>query len=316
MIPTTLQSGPIERMRKLTLCMLILLATAGWVAPQQASAPEPGRVLIVLSSDSSQFKSAALAAKNMLETSDISSTTTSISKLTAAEIRGISGTVIAIGGRASQALAKDLPATTRLYYCMVPSPERLGLTDRSNTAGISSDSDHSQQIELIRSGSGSIRRIGAFYRSGSASSSRRIKAMSDSIPADMELVTIDLDAHNSVSSGIDALLDREIDLVWTTPDPAVYNSAMVKALLMECLQRRVPVFGFSHSLVRAGSVFGVGIEPKTQGSRIARMIITGAINEHHSPELTLAINEIVAERINFKLDASLRKQAGVVFESD
>lgn len=316
MIQTTLQSRTIECVCKLTLCFVIVLASVSFAAPQQQSAIELERVLIVLSSDSSQFKTAASAAKKMLERSDITTTTTSISKLSPDEIREISGTVIAIGGTASKALAESLSTSNSLYYCMVPNPELLGLTDRINTAGICSDSDHSEQIELMRAGSNSIRRIGAFYRSSSASSNRRVEAMSASIPSDMELITIDLDAHSSVSVGIKALLDRNVDLVWTTPDPAVYNSAMVKALLMECLQNRLPVFGFSHSLVRAGSAFGVGIEPESQGARIAAMIIAGSINEHHSPELTLAINEIVSDRIKFKFDSDFRKQAGVIFNAD
>ncbi len=145
---------------------------------------------------------------------------------------------------------------------------------------------------------------------------QRVGLMSDSMPSKIKLISVDLDSHPSVSSGIKALLKQDVDLVWTTPDPAVYNSTTVKALLMECLKQRVPVFGFSHSLVRAGSAFGVGIDPKAQGTRIAKMIRLGTIDEHYSPELMVAVNEIVVGRIKFKLSSAIRNRAEVVFDSD
>lgn len=303
-------------MWKLTVCTVLLSVSAGWTTSTLVDRLNQTEVLVVLSSDSAQFKAAAQSAVLALTESGVSTQTYSITDLKPSDIQSLSGTVLAVGGKASKTLVQNLPSTTRLYYCMVPSPDQIGLTMRNNTSGISSDADLGQQIELIKISSNSINRIGAYYRSSSPSSTNRIKAMADSMPSNFELISVDLDQHKSVSNGIKSLIEKDVDLIWTTPDPAVYNSATVKALLMECLKQRIPLFGFSHSLVRAGSTFGIGINPSSQGARIAQMIHRGTIDLHHSPELTLAINKIVADRIQFKFNSAIRNRAEVVFDSD
>ena len=226
------------------------------------------------------------------------------------------GTVVAIGARAAQSALKDLPESTKLYYCMVTSPDLIGLTDRPNTAGISSDANPIEEARLINQASSSFRTIGLFYDSSSASSRSRIKRVQDSLTGSLRLEIVDINAHNSVSDAIKELLARDIDLIWTIPDPAVYKPAMVKSLLIESLKKRIPVYGFSHSIVRAGSTFGIGIEPTTQGARLSTLINSNATDQHLSPRLSVAINTVVASRIDFKFNDRFLDNVEKTFGSD
>jgi len=291
---------------------MLLCFAAGWNI-QKENADE---VLIVLSSKSSPFTIAAESCTKQLKNAGINTKTILLSDLSKEQIRGISGKVITIGGRASKTMSQELPPSTQLYYCMSPSPEAIGLSSRNNTSGISSDSNLNEQINMIQMASSSIKKIGVLYRSSSTNSNLRIETVKDTIPVDMKIIAVDLDSHGSVSSAIKKLLSLDVDIVWTMPDPAVYNSAMVKTLLLECIRKRVPVFGFSHSIVKAGSTLGVGIDPAQQGDRVSEMLISESSNTHISPQLILALNEIVAERIKFKFNSETLQKAELVFNAD
>jgi len=160
------------------------------------------------------------------------------------------------------------------------------------------------------------RRIGALYRSSSVRSQRRVDSFRESIPDNWELVLVDLDDDKSASTGINTLLSMNIDLVWTAADTAVFNSATIRALLLESLHQRIPVFGFSHALVRSGATFGVGISPSDQGLFIVDLIIHGKRDSHHTAISDSAANLIAAERTGITVPGSFIRSCTRVFESD
>ncbi len=297
--------------RWLFVCILSvcsLLSTRGFA--------ESDEILIVLSSESDPYVVAAKSCELNLRNAGIQTKRVLLSSLSNKDTKQDWRAVITIGGRASSALARELSDDVPMYYCMTPSPEKIGLTKRTRTSGISTETPFDEQILIISEGSDSLRRIGALYRSGSASSSNTVQRMRDSLPAGWELVAVDLDSVKSASQGIKDLLKKDVDLVWTTADPSVYNSSTIKALLIESIRKRVPVFGFSHSLVRAGATFGIGIDPGEQGAQAAVLAIRNAINEHLFAKPQVAVNVIVADRIRFKIPSSLLRLAEVVFRPE
>ena len=136
------------------------------------------------------------------------------------------------------------------------------------------------------------------------------------MPADWSLVAIDLDSTGSVASSIDALFNKKIDIVWTAADPAVFDSALVKALLLRSIRDRVPMFGFSHALVRAGAPLGVGFEPQAQGSRVAEMLNSEPMGVHEPSDTQLAVNATALERIGLKISSELDRLAELRFGTD
>ncbi len=269
--------------------------------------------VIILSSESKPYQSAAQACTTSLKATGHKPRVVLLKSLSDQDFNSMNGSVVAIGARAARSALNKLPQTTKLYYCMVPSPDTIGLTTRPNTAGISSDADPAEEIRIINTASSSFTTLGMFYNSDSTNSVNRLQRYKDAIPSSIKLVTVDLKNYSSVSDAINELIDQDIDMIWTAPDPTVYNSAMVKSLLIESLKKRVPVFGFSLSIVRAGSTFGFGIQPETQGTRLASLVENNTTDEHVHPELTIAINTVVASRINFRFNNAILDQAEITF---
>ena len=289
------------------LCILVFAMTS--------SAAVAGTTLIVLSSESAPYESAATACEKQLNSNGILTERVILSQLDSQEIQKIKDSVISIGGRASAKLARDLPPEVHLYYCMTPSPMRIGLIARPNTSGIRTAIDIQAQIKLIQTGMPNAKRIGVLYRSSSTTSTERIETLRSAVPLNWEIISIDLDQEKSASKGIKKLLSINIDLVWTDPDTSVYNSATIKSLLLESLRQETPVFGFSHALVRAGATFGTRINPISQGKRVASLLtVSSTIQSHSSAKSELVINLIAAKRIKLKLTDSFIKIADSVFK--
>jgi ABC-type uncharacterized transport system substrate-binding protein len=127
---------------------------------------------------------------------------------------------------------------------------------------------------------------------------------------------MDLDQSSSATNGIDAMIDEGVDIVWTAADPSVYNSALVKALLLRSIREHVPVFGFSHALVRAGSPLGVGFTPQSQGTRAAQLLRNKEAGLHESSESVPAINLTALSRIDLQLNPEFMRKVDVRFGTD
>jgi len=295
-----------------TLVMLLCIFAIG--TPSHALGAED--LLIVLSSQANPYIMAAAQCEDQLEKAGIKSKTVELKDLSDETISQHKYPIIAIGAKAASKLAGGLPAQTMLYYTMTPSPDKIGLTTRPHTSGVSTDIGLDEQIKIIESSPIKIRRIGMLYRSSSASSSAMIESVRSSIPANWELINIDLDLVKSDSDGIKELFKKDVDLIWTLPDPSVYNSSTIKSLLLESLRQRVPVFGFSLPLVRAGAAFGIGISPQDQGAQVATLMVDRSTETHLHPNLLVAVNLIVGERIKLVFPDSFVRSADVVFRPE
>ncbi len=273
-------------------------------------------VLIVISSEAGPYKAAADEAEQSLKSLGHTTSRQMLEKMDLESLAKRSGPVVAIGGNAAVRIGQVLPEGTALYYCMTPTPERLGLTARLNTSGVSTDPDISMQIDLIDRSGIRVKRVGLLYR-GSVESSKDLRdRFESSMPNGWSLKAIDLDSTGSVALSIDALFAEKIDIVWTAADTAVFDASLVKALLLRSIRDRVPMFGFSHALVRAGAPLGVGFEPQAQGRRVAEMLNNGSMGVHEPSDTQLAINAMALDRIGLKLSADLDRLAEARFGAD
>lgn len=287
-----------------------------WIFAFTPEALAQDETLIVLSSPAAPYVQAADACEKQLNRAGIPTKRVQSKDLTVQEIQNTRGSAVGIGAKASATLAKYLPESASLYYCMTPSPERIGLTNRPNTSGVRTDIHLETQASVIQSAVGSVQRVGVLYRSKSKASANTIGRIKEAIPPNWELVSIDLDDASSSSKAIKKLLKSKVDVIWTVPDTSVYNSATIKSLLLESLRKKIPVFGFSHALVRAGATFGIGISPSEQGILAANMLTSNELNAHHWAEPKIAVNEIAAKRIQLSIPKSFTKSADVIFEDN
>lgn len=289
-----------------TPLLMVTAMMVGGVSPAHAE-----DVLIVLSSESKPYTEAADESAAALKAEGLNVERVLISEIDQNTLKEHGTPVIAIGGTAATQLAASLPADTELYYCMTPRPDRIGLIERANTSGVSTDPDFKSQVNILERSGIDIERVGMLYTSSSESSKSLRDRFAEQAPQTWDVVSIDLDEAGSGAKGIDMLFDRDVDVVWTAADPAVYDASLVRALLLRSIRERVPVFGFSHALVRAGAPFGVGFDPGQQGERVAKMLLKRQLGSHEPSDTVFAINNTALDRIRLKLSNELNRLAEV-----
>lgn len=226
--------------------------------------------------------------------------------------------VVAIGTPAAVWLhARQLASP--LIYCMVSDPAGAGLHHPPAATGVSTDVAIDDQLRLIADALPQARTIGVLYREHDERSRQLLDQARLILTTGWKLEAVAIDRHDSPAAAIDVLLGHSIDVIWTMPDTAMWTEATVRSLLLTSLRRRVPVFGFSTSFVRAGALFGVGLDPAVQGTQagaLVREVLAGKtpMTLAVPPLFDICLNLVVAQKLNVTLPAALIERAKHVFE--
>jgi putative ABC transport system substrate-binding protein len=286
----------------------------------------------VLSSDAKPYLQARAALDKRLAAMEHRSRTIELKDLPK-DLGGLVGKTdvfVAVGSQAAVSLHKRLPASARLAFCLVADPVSLGLTGRPRTAGISTDIPPGRQFALIAEALPAARTLGMLHHSKSAKSRRILAGATGSLPPGWQLKAVDLAAHRTPADAIAALLEDGTDIVWTAPDPAVYNVATIRSLLLHAMRRKMPVFGYSVAFVRAGALLGVGVSPDAQGRQAAEAVgrllrdppqTQPAGSTAHgtsgpedlAPEYQTALHLVVAHQLSITLPKGLLRRTSLVF---
>lgn len=226
--------------------------------------------------------------------------------------------IVAIGTPAAIWLHARKP-TSPLVYCMVSDPVGAGLHLPPATTGVTTDVPFAEQMRLIGETLPQARTVGLFYRDGDERSRQTLDEARQALPAGWRLEALAIDRHDSPAAAIDALLGRSVDVVWTLPDTAIWSDGAVRSLLLASLRRRVPVFGFSASFVRAGALVGVGLDPAMQGTQAATLVrdlLAGrrAADSVVPPVYEICINLVVAQKLSLTLPPAVVERAKRVFQ--
>ncbi|MGH7143082.1 MAG: ABC transporter substrate-binding protein [Planctomycetota bacterium] len=316
------------------LCLIV--AAAGATGLRASDTIEPG-VEVVRSAGAKPYVDAGAVIQQTFTADHYFAETVDLADLTdhdAARFKAClaAGKVrlfVAIGTQAAEWLQAHLPATMGLVYCMVADPAAAGLFQGHRSFGVSMTVSWQEQLKVLQGALPQARKVGVLYAKNNPASCAALDALRAKLPAGFELVAVAVDDSDNVSDAIQEMFGAHPDVVWTSPDSAVYNTATVRSLLLLALRHHIPVFGFSTPLVRAGALFGVGIEPKDQGAQCAALAESylAAIVEkreeefaHHAsvepPKFEVAVNEIVAKQLGCDLPSAFTDQATVVVKPD
>lgn len=206
-----------------------------------------------------------------------------------------------------------------LVYCMVSDPVGAGLHQPPTACGITTDIPFDGQVRLIADALPQVRTVGLFYREGDERSRQALAQARQSLLPGWKLEAVAIDRHDSPAAAIDVLLEREVDVVWTMPDTTIWTEGTVRSLLLTSLRRRVPVFGFSKSFVRAGALLGVGLDPMTQGTQVASLVLEvlagkAAMSNVVPPTYEICLNLVVAQKLALTLPPAVVERAKHVFQ--
>jgi ABC-type uncharacterized transport system substrate-binding protein len=290
------------------------------------AAPAVADVVIVKSSDADPYQQADAALEQQLAGPDIKIRSVLVKTLAESGIGSsisTTDTVVAIGTPAASWLHAQLPEGVELVYCMVTNAQDAGLLKGSQCWGATTDVVISEQIKLMAEALPKARTVGILYRSDVPAGVDAVKALKQTVPSDWHVEAIAANEHKSIAEAIDALTQKNVDVIWTSADLMLYDAATVQALLLSALRSKTPVWGFSPAFVRAGALVGVGVDPKAQARQAADLIKQLKDNKAGvkdraaaAKEYQIAINQIVADQIGVELPDSLVKRATFVFKGD
>ncbi|HET9886979.1 MAG TPA: ABC transporter substrate binding protein [bacterium] len=210
-----------------------------------------------------------------------------------------------------------------LAHCLVADPDYIGL-DPFEFPGVNCNAPIKNQVDLIREILPDAKVIGALVREGSEEGQARVQELSAALPEGMTVETVVVSADAPFSVAVKELLSRRIDLVWTFPDEALFNEVTTKSLLLSCLRKRKPVYGYSQEVVRAGALFGVTMDSQAQGRAVADLAFTLLSHPGMGPQAasrfrdpsaasgTIALNLSVAHVLGREIPAALVNRAKYV----
>lgn len=231
---------------------------------------------------------------------------------------------VAIGTRAALWLSQNLPADFPLVYCMVSDAEQLGLDNRPKTVGVGIEIPLAVQVEIIQAAMPEARSIGLLYRTDHARSKEVYETLQRVVPVNWKVIGIPVDQKQGFLAAQDALIASRPDIIWTWADPSIYRTATIRSLLRAAFRSRTPVFGFSTSVVKAGSCLGVGFDLMKHGSQTAELIQRvsdgGAGNDDQTfapvkPRFQIIANQIVAEKLRVRFPREFLDSASEVIRS-
>lgn len=230
---------------------------------------------------------------------------------------------VAIGTSAARWLHQKLPADARLIFCMVNNAEEAGLSTGTASWGVTTDVALADQFKLISEAIPAVHAIGVLYRADAPNGRRPVDSLQAALPRDCRVEGVAVKDGDTVAAAIDALIDKNVDLIWTTADSKLYDSACVRTLLLAGLRKKIPVWGFSPSFVRAGALLGVGVEPRAQGVQAAAIVSrvldgnAAAAGSIETPaQFQIAVNLNVAQQIGVKIPEAVSERAAYVFRPE
>lgn len=290
--------------------LLPLLAALLSLAAHAGQRPASGaRITIVLSGDQAPYVAAADAIDKTLERSSLTATRISNANLSDQQLADspAGDVLVAVGTEAALRVHKEAPAGVRVVYCMSSDSRDLA-AGHASTRGVVTDVPISEQVSLLTKALPKARRVGVIYKSSGARSAALKAHLETALPDGLSVVAVDLDQESSLADAIRRLIASQPDVLWTAADSSVFNSTTVQALLKEAIAAKIPVFGFSTQLVRAGATIGVGVRPEDQGERAGALAVEAASGTaawdapvREGPRVRIAVNTLVAERLGLKL---------------
>ena len=175
--------------------------------------------------------------------------------------------VLAVGLNAALAAKLEIPDLP-VVFCLVLNPELHGLP-AGNMTGVLMKIPHQQQLERIKSVAPRARRIGLLV--GAAHNIGAITTATEQAKSlGLQLIPATVSNREQVPEALKRLLPQ-IDLLWLLPDQMVITEEFLPFLLESTLDAKIPLFGFSSTLVQRGAFGALVIDPVEAGQQAGRL---------------------------------------------
>jgi putative ABC transport system substrate-binding protein len=203
--------------------------------------------------------------------------------------------VLTVGLKAALAAKLEL-VDTPVLFCLVLNPELHGMPT-PNMTGILMRVHPAAQLASIQTLAPHVRRIGLLYdpsRSGAlvAESERAARKLG------FQLITVSVNDPSDVPGALRRVLPT-IDLFWLLQDQTVITENSMEFIVQATLEAKVPMFGFSPTLVQQGALGALVINARDigrQAGHLATAILrSGSLSQQPPqdpahPQLALNLN--------------------------
>ena len=234
-----------------------------------------------------------------------------------APLRGRAVILVALGALAAQAARAALPDAP-LVFCMVPDPEKAGLSAAPHVAGVAAQVPLKNQLAAFRLVNPRGVRIGVLHGPDTADSIEEARKAARLVR--VALVPRRIASERDVPQTMRELLAGEeaVDAVWIMADPVLVTEQTRRYILGEALKAGRPVYAYSDTLIPEGALVSDAPDPASVGQQVAELVDRLAAGERNLrdmlvPRAELVINKKIAGKLKIEIPADALKAANRVF---
>ncbi|HVM60708.1 MAG TPA: ABC transporter substrate binding protein [Verrucomicrobiae bacterium] len=228
--------------------------------------------------------------------------------------------IVAVGTEATRWAVTN--STVPVVFCMVANVQQsilanLPAADESRVSGVSLDIPAETQLRRMMTVLPRVKRVGVIYdpKKSAATVAEMRKAAGQ---LGLEVVSQEVEGETALPDATARVASR-IDLLWSPVDSTVFNSRSAQFVLMQMLERRVPVMGFSENMVKAGALLGPRVDYEEVGRQTAALLRASV--DHREPdggriqgprEFRLVVNGRVLRLLGGPISPSVMQVADVI----
>jgi len=216
--------------------------------------------------------------------------------------------ILTLGTTATRTVREKIESVPSVFG-MVIDP----VANKFSPTGVPMDLKVSVQLDFIRKNFPQLARVGVLYSPGrNKDAVAELKALQGRGEA---IVLVEVTSIDKLDDAVNGLAGKADCLLMLT-DPVIYTAQTAPQLILQTLQRGLPIIAVSPAYVKAGALMGLYTSPEENGcaagsvtDRVLGGEKAGSIPFAWMDKYSVAVNMVVAERLKIKVPASVTNSA-------
>ena len=223
--------------------------------------------------------------------------------------------LITVGSFATGYTARQFPDKP-IVFATVMNPEASGFVASmarpgGNITGAALDIPPDIQFTYIKKVIGNLKTLGVLYSRETENVIRQAEIAARQLG--IRLAAIRIDSERQIPQALDSLCAIS-DALWSVADQTIFTPQSTPHIILQTLRHRIPLMGFSRTVVEAGGLFTLDFDFKDigrQAGEIAVHVLTGQspaeipVTTPGAGILYFKYNEKTAQQLNLKIPEEL-----------